>query len=356
MIYNPISDLFNSFFKKEIHPTDLLPKHGVDSTIATTIRLPADVKNYYERMALHSRSTTQSVMLQVLGGVMEGHIGNQASTHARILADRFFAIFSSHGIKIHDIPKFLNNFNITIADLTDDSKVVQLLNNEMIDFLAVTFNLNKNWIMDGSSSSHTSFHCYKALNTWLSLLQHTEKPIKLKVFFDQDILKNPKIGNVPSHNDRHVKFVLTVEEEINGVKYQKPYQTEALNWDYQKANNHIYGLIEGMNISQQYSERTIQKFAGNFKETMEQDFVMHVLDDFKCSDTSFKYSDIASLKARSSKNDFNEMDNVLNTVKEREKAYFKQNGDKVFDYHSIERDLETLRNKEFKSVLSFVRR
>ena len=111
----------------------------------------------------------------------------------------------------------------------------------------------------------------------------------MKLFFDQSILLNPAIGangNCRLQDARYVKCVLFVEEELNGIKYTNPYDLGDLDWDYHKTNNHIYGLIEGMNITREYGERRIQKFAGNLYEAEQENLVLHMVNDFKNYDTT----------------------------------------------------------------------
>ena len=196
MTYNPISELFNNFFNKKITLTDVEPAAGEDHIIATTFRVPADIKNYYEKMAASSRLTLQGAIIQVLGNLMDQHINNQATMTTRWLADRFFRIFSMHGIAIYNIPKILKDFNVTIEAIGNDQKVVEMVSDSMINFLAETFNLRKTWIESGTGLSHITFHCYKDIHQWFALMQQKSCPITLKLFFDQSILLRPAIGAV----------------------------------------------------------------------------------------------------------------------------------------------------------------
>ena len=150
MTYNPINKLFNNFFNKKITLTDVEPAAGEDHIIATTFRVPADIKNYYEKMAASSRLTLQGAIIKVLGNLMDQHINNQATMTTRSLADRFFRIFSMHGIAIYNIPKILKDFNVTIETIGNDQKVVEVVSDSMINFLAETFNLRKTWIQSGT--------------------------------------------------------------------------------------------------------------------------------------------------------------------------------------------------------------
>jgi len=112
----------------------------------------------------------------------------------RLLVDRFFKIFSMHGIAIYNIPKILKDFNVTIETIGNDQKVVEVVSDSMINFLAETFNLRKTWIQSGTGLSHVSFQCYKELDKWFALMQQKSTPITLKMFFDKSILLKPDIG------------------------------------------------------------------------------------------------------------------------------------------------------------------
>lgn len=354
MTYNPITEFFNNFFNKKITLSDIEPVIGQDKIIATTFRLPADIKNYYEKMAASSRMTLQGVIIQVLGNLMDQHINNQATMSIRSLADRFFKIFTMHGIAIYNIPKILKDFNVTIESIGNEEKLVEILSHSMINFLAETFNLQKTWIQSGRGLSHLSFHCYKDLEKWFALMQQKSSPITLKMFFDKSILVNPNIGTNRPMNDlysnlntRYVKCVLLVEEEVHGIKYTKPYDLEELDWDYHKTNNHIYGLIEGMNITSKYASRRIEKFAGDLYEAQKENLVLHMLNDFKNYDTTLN-------RVYSGSKDFVMVDKILEEVKQKEKKVFQEFGDNVIDYHSVEKYVEKLRKKEWTVPPHFI--
>lgn len=348
MTYNPISELFNNFFNKEITLSDVEPAAGEDHIIATTFRIPTDIKNYYEKMAASSRMTLQGAILQVLGNLMDQHINNQATMAIRSLADRFFKIFSMHGIAIYNIPKILKDFNVTIENIGNDQKIVEIVSDSMINFLVETFNLRKAWIQSGTGLSHLSFYCYKDIHQCFALMQQKTSPITLKMFFDKSILVKPDIGTegdkqtsnlYQPYADRYVKCVLFVEEELNGVKYTKPYDLGNLDWDCHKTNNHIYGLIEGMNITGKYADRRIQKFVGDIYEAQKENLVLHMLNDFKNYDTTLN-------RVYSGSQDFAKVDEILEEVKQREKKVFQEFSNNIADYHSIEKYVEELRKRE----------
>jgi hypothetical protein len=343
MTYNPITELFSNFFNRKITLSDVEPAAGEDHIIATTFRIPADIKNYYEKMAASSRMTLQGAIIQVLGNLMDRHINNQATMAIRSLADRFFRIFSMHGIAIYNIPRILKDFNVTIESIANEEKVVEMVSDSMIKFLAETFNLRKTWIQTGTGLSHITFYCYKDIHQWFALMQQKRCPITLKLFFDQSILLNPAIGangNCRLQDARYVKCVLFVEEELNGIKYTNPYDLGDLDWDYHKTNNHIYGLIEGMNITREYGERRIQKFAGNLYEAEQENLVLHMVNDFKNYDTTLN-------RVYSGSRDFGGVDEILEEVKQKEQKVFQEFGNNTKDYHSIEKYVEQLRKREY---------
>lgn len=124
--------------------------------------------------------------------------------------------------------------------------------------------------------------------------------------------------------ERYVRCVLLVETRVNGVKYRKPYITENLDWDYFKSNNHIYGLIEGMNVTSKDSNQIIQKLAGDISELYSDNFALNLLTDFK-DHLSLKhvYSEILMVNIRTSSADFHVVNQVLDEVKKDETKYFQ---------------------------------
>jgi len=337
---NVVLNKYNNFFNSQIDGFALEPNPGEEEVIATTLRLPVRIKKYYDIMSDSCGITAHAAICQVLSGNMEQHINNQAAQTFRARSNRFFDIFSMHGVAIHDIPKFLKEFNVTSNDIVDDIKISDILSDRMVSFLSTTFNLNKIWISDGVGGPHKSFRCYKNLSSWLAFMQQQKSLIELKMFFDQDILKNTTIS---SNLGRDVHPIFITQEVLNEVSYKKLYNLEGLNWDYHKTNKHIYGLIEGINITKTSGQRKIEQFAGDTKETFNDvNFTAKVLDSFKNSNTSFRRANFATVNK------------ALDEVKNEELETFKKYGDDTSDFHSIQKELESLRNNELNFIPRFI--
>jgi hypothetical protein len=337
---NVVLNKYNNFYNNPIDEYALTPNLGEEEVVATTLRLPARLKKYYDLMADSCGITAHAAICQVLSGNMEQHVNNQAVQTFRERSNRFFAIFSMHGVAIHDISKFLKEFGVTSNDLNDDIKISDMLSNKMVSFLSETFNLNKEWVSDGIGEPHRSFCCYKDLSKWLAFMEQQKSPIKLKLFFDQDILKNTAICD---NLGRDVKPILITEGVLNEVAYKKLYNLHALNWDYHKTHKHIYGLIEGMNITETSGGRLIEKFAGNIEETWRYtNFTIKVLDNFQNNNTSFREAN------------FSAVNKALSEIKNEELETFKKYGDDISDFHSIQREIERLRNNDLNFVPNLI--
>lgn len=348
-----LTDLFNNFFSRKITKSDIEPAPGDEKVIPTTFRLPADLRNYYQLMADHSRTTLQGVFLHAASSIMNKHLQNQASIDARSITDRFYKIFVMHGVKIYDIPLFLKDFNISTADITNDNRLIDILSDEMIDFIASAFNLNKNWIISGDGEAHISFDCYKQIDEYLDLMHKTQSSIRLNIFFDKEILKNPDLGLIESYTtssfapgERYAQCILLVEDQRNGVLYTKPYNLEPLDWDYAKTNNHIYALIEGMNITKDSRSRSVYKFAGSLSEVKREGFVLHMLNNFKNYDNKnldLVYSDTPLSNVKTSSKDFLGLEKTIEQVKSINEKQFKQHGYNIDDYRIIQPRIEELK-------------
>ena len=253
LIHRPLK----AFFDRRIEPSDISPADEEEKIIPTTFRLPADIKNYYQMMGDASRTTLQGAVLQVLNAVMESHTINQrAERYARDMSHRFFQMFDAAGIPISKIPAFLKNFNITREDLTSDYRIVDLMSDEVVDFLADTFLLNKEWITgEKNNCSHQEIHGCKNSRFIHSIMQQSPYDLTLKVLFDDSILSDPSLRDNKACR-REVYCGLVEEPILNNVRYKRMYLFKPIIWDRFKANITIASLVEGIELQQSLKRKT----------------------------------------------------------------------------------------------------
>jgi hypothetical protein len=246
-LHTLINHPLKTFFDRKIHSCDIKPSEEEPKSVSITFRLPAEIKNYYQQMADTSRTSLQGVVLQVLGSVKDAHIIDQpAEEYTRLVSGRFFQIFETAGISIRKIPEFLKDFDVTYQDLTSNTRIAQLLCNDLlVDFLGQSFLISESWITGKINISHRESFCYKSTHTIFSLIQEAPKELTLRVLFDDDILSRHEIKDEIS-NRRYVHLALIEKAEINNISFNRAHLFRDLTWDYSKEHNTLAAVIDGM--------------------------------------------------------------------------------------------------------------
>jgi hypothetical protein len=97
------------------------------------------------------------------------------------VVERFKQIFTSHGISLTQIPRFIDaRFSMSLADLRTDDTLLLKLNDEMLYWVAETFNVRRRWI-DGDDeriyATPDYYKCvYKFIDFFVDLLARGYKP------------------------------------------------------------------------------------------------------------------------------------------------------------------------------------
>lgn len=275
LIHRPLK----AFFDRRIEPSDISSSDNEEKIVPTTFRLPADIRNYYQMMADASRTTLQGAVLQVLGSVMESHtIYQRAERYARAMSHRFFQMFDSAGIPIYKISHFLKDFNIKREDLTSDNRIVDLMSDELVDFLADAFFFNKEWIIgEANNYSHKEIDVSKNFTLVNSILQ-SPYDLTLKVLFDDSILSDTSLRDNKSCR-REVYCGLVEEPILNDIRYKRMYLFKPIIWDCFEANITITSLIEAMKLQESLKRKT-EFFAYNLNNIDPSNFGIALLTDF----------------------------------------------------------------------------
>lgn len=277
LIHRPLK----AFFDRKIDFADIKASEEEEKTIATTFRLPADIRSYYQLMADASRTTLQGAVLQVLGSVMDAHIIDQpAEKYASKISSRFFEIFKSAGISIRKIPCFLHNFNVTQEDLNSNNKIVEMIaNDQLVEFLALSFNLNRDWITCESKDSHKELWCdSKNAYNIHSLIQCSPNELELNILFDESIIESPTDN--ASNIDRSVRLFLVEKGSANNVTFNRAYVFSKLDWDHERSRNVLASAVAGMESNRLRSRYT--KFFTYDSESLDKtELGIHSLNQFQ---------------------------------------------------------------------------
>ena len=142
-----------------IKADDLPPDNGVK--IATTIRLDAPTKHYFELQAANLRVSVQDCMAMTLGAVMRASCEPQSEA-LEVMIGKIFGLFAAHRIAMVDIPNVVpKSANFVPSDMLSRVKIVDKLTSPVIDEIAKVFYVNPAWIKGiaiNTQQRASSFH------------------------------------------------------------------------------------------------------------------------------------------------------------------------------------------------------
>lgn len=213
-----------------------------------TIRFPPDLRAWITAQADHMGISVQDFVSLTMQGIRIATESPETDEYDT-MAMRFFSLFKSHDIPSADIPKFLpEGINIKRSDLRDPNKIIDLLDDKVMNHLADFFNVKRNWLKGLNEYPHESHMFYKNLPAILGeIIRHKSFECEPKVYF----LTKAGIGlkELTSSIDddkgvnTHVYVVLEIKKRM-GDNMISTYQLwDSLPWDYWRSRYFAKSLL-----------------------------------------------------------------------------------------------------------------
>lgn len=228
-----------------------------DTLVPTTVRLTPETHRFCKVHADALSVSTQAFIAQVLEGVMETTQHPRAAT-VTLIRDRFLALFEGHGIPLTTIPAILDEYGVTLSALRDDDRLLDLINDPLIDYLATTFHVTRGWLTGQSTQITATDHhvrWYKSPDLVCQRVADLHKSgARVRVHFvksrgsslataskeDRDTSRSG--GSRPP--DRYVCLVLDIEHRTaDNVNYHTYERWEAQPWNYWRSRFYLKALI-----------------------------------------------------------------------------------------------------------------
>lgn len=190
------------------------------TTVPTSIRLKPTTRAFLECQAESLNTSLQSVITMILDGVEEATTHKVGRTLGSI-RDRFFYLFSAHGISLPQTAEILKEFGYTLSTLESPSRLLDLLNPETIRFLSRTFFVEPTWISGSGDRvvNVTNFSWYKNTHAAIKrLLEYQANGLSPHVIFIRRSNSNFKAAR--EDDDRGL-----ADKEPIGVSIRLTYKT-----------------------------------------------------------------------------------------------------------------------------------
>ena len=127
---------------------------------ATTIRLSPEARRFYETHAAAFGGISLSAMVAMtLEGVMQATKGQGASPSEQtrravdLMRDRFAHLFNAHKIDVPTQVEILREYGFTLAAFRDDTALLNLLTDTVIDTVSDKFHIQRDWLLGSASQA-----------------------------------------------------------------------------------------------------------------------------------------------------------------------------------------------------------
>jgi len=132
-------------------------ERGADGSMAgaaTTIRLSPEARTFFEAQAeVFGGASLSSVIAMTLEAVMretKGAVDAPIDRNRRaldLMRDRFLHIHQVHGVDLTTLVELLGHRGFTMAALRDESELLNLLNDTVVDETAARFHVLRDWLL-----------------------------------------------------------------------------------------------------------------------------------------------------------------------------------------------------------------
>lgn len=171
-----------------------------------------------------------------------------------LLLNRFLKVIEDHGVSKNQIPKLIpEKFNINYSDLAEESKLIEKLNPELIDWLCDFFGIQRKWMYRNEGSMYETFSFYKNLWTFHRMVSELKDKYGHVSFF---VCK--KKGELDKKdNDSYIYVLARVKIfEIDDQSIYKYFIGDSsIHWDYWRCRYYLKLVVKYLDISRRVGAR-----------------------------------------------------------------------------------------------------
>jgi hypothetical protein len=154
-----LTSLFTGVFNRAARQHRVMeraPLSDPDEIVSMTLRIPAELKQFYEGQATASGASSASALLgMVLQAVRQeteekAQPADQVAADAAIVLERVLHAFEAHRFNALMIAEFFREDGITMATLTDKHALLAHLQPALVARVADHFGVRRNWLMNNA--------------------------------------------------------------------------------------------------------------------------------------------------------------------------------------------------------------
>lgn len=231
--------------------------------ITTTLRIPGEIKEFYECLAEAEMSSLNTAIVSTLVKVKDYTLDEYQNKHLMIKdafnyqIDSVLKIIETQRIEINDLTALLSwasGKKISRSEVSNKENLIDLIDKEAQLKLCNAFGYQYDWLKDNSCPinywlANEVGHWYKNINRFIKSillkfsLDETVDEFELSFLCsDKNVVRNILSKNFPSDEER-ITPIIIADRTINGVKTKTYHCLQSENINYEKCRSHFIVLI-----------------------------------------------------------------------------------------------------------------
>jgi hypothetical protein len=212
-----------------------------------SIRFKPETRRFLDHQANALNTSLQSVISIILDGVVEASTDDTQAT-LRTIRERFFYLFQTHNIDHPGIVSIMKPYGFTLSALGDNSRLLDLLDQKTIQFLASVFSVRPEWISGASdliTPIDSRVRWYKNIfATATKLLEYAMQGLKPRVLFIKREGSNfeaaYKYGDADGAEREPIGVIVELHRKTDdGVAFTTYQVWEFERWNYVRCREQI---------------------------------------------------------------------------------------------------------------------
>lgn len=303
MTYNLFSNFQSTIFRAV---KDFLqkPQGGeTDKSITTTLRIPGEIKEFYECIAETEMTSINTAIVSTLSKVKDQTISAYQKSYTKIndtydyQINSFLKIIDDQNIDYNDLCvllEWVTGDKINRVDITNKEKLVNIFDKDAQLKICRVFGYSYDWIQDNKRSIFYSWP--GSQNRWYKSVQPFVRDLIINFYLDETVesfglsflcsdntVVHNLLADINSKTEENITPIVIANRCINGVKTRSYHQFESNNINYEKCRKHFIVLIKMILVLVKY--RIIDFPNGYWVPPQQHDMILdgsvHLADLFK---------------------------------------------------------------------------
>lgn len=246
-----------TFLQKNIGPE-------TDKLITTTLRIPAEIKEFYECIAEAETTSINTAIVSTLNKVKEHTINEYQKSYTKIndtfdhQINSFLKIIDDQKIDYNDLSmllEWITGIKISRADVTNKEILINLFDKNAQIKACQIFGYNYDWLQDNQQS--IAYRCSEFQDGWYKHVKPFVQDLIINFYLDETVesfelsflcCDHNVINNINSGNfsgaPENITPIAIANRCINGVKTKTYHRFESNNINYEKCRSHFIALVK----------------------------------------------------------------------------------------------------------------